>query len=398
MEKQVSLQKNECVEAPVTKRKANFELLRLIAMLMVVALHYLGKGLLLPEFSDGFPTGNQCLAYLIESFSIVSVDAFVLLSGYFLVKAEFKCERVLQLVAQVLFYSLLVPTVLLAAGVLKLDNLNFYDLINNVFPVQTEHYWFATHYIFLYLFTPILNRAIRAMNQKQLRIAVLILIMTFSVPKSILPVVLPFDKSGYDVIWFICVYMLAAYIRLYGISFYKNKKVSIFMYVICAVGVFLWNMVIGIFYLYTGKFVDQIGEVLQYNHILNLLAAVSFFYIFIHSEIRNHKWSRLICSLSPYAFGVYLLHEQLQIRYLWPTWLQVHETGKTIWFLPHFLLTIIGIFVLGLAIDCIRAKIFAGIGAYFKDTRIEKLFQSIDNQLRIGENQEQENQEQEKQE
>ena len=388
MEKQVSLQKNECVEAPVTKRKANFELLRLIAMLMVVALHYLGKGLLLPEFSDGFPTGNQCLAYLIESFSIVSVDAFVLLSGYFLVKAEFKCERVLQLVAQVLFYSLLVPAVLLAAGVLKLDNLNFYDLINNVFPVQTEHYWFATHYIFLYLFTPILNRAIRAMNQKQLRIAVLILIMTFSVPKSILPVVLPFDKSGYDVIWFICVYMLAAYIRLYGISFYKNKKVSIFMYVICAVGVFLWNMVIGIFYLYTGKFVDQIGEVLQYNHILNLLAAVSFFYIFLHSEIRNIKWSKIICNVSPYAFGVYLLHEQIQVRYLWPTWLQVHETGATMWFLPHFLLTIIGIFVLGLGIDFIRTKIFAGIGAYFKGGRVENAFRTIDKQLKIGKNQE----------
>lgn len=381
MEKQKEMQMNPIV--PTTKRKANFELLRLIAMLMVVALHYMGKGLLLPEFTEGMPTGNQYIAYLLEAFSIVAVNAFVLLSGYFLVDAEFKCKRVIQLVGQVLFYALLVPLVLLSMGIIHIGDLNLYDFINTIFPIQTEHYWFATHYIFLYLFTPILNRAIKAMNQKQLQLVVTILVLAFSIPKSLLPVVLPFDHSGYDVIWFICVYMIAAYIRLYGISFYKNKKYSAAAYIICAIGIFMWNMGIGMSYVYTGKFVDQIGEALQYNHILNLVAAISFFYIFLHTEIRNGAISAFVCKISPYAFGVYLLHEQIQLRYLWPTWLHIHEVGETIWFLPHFVITIVVIFVMGLMIDFIRSKLFTGIGGLFKGGKIDKICKTIDEQLTI---------------
>ena len=39
-----------------SKRLANVELLRIIAMLMVVMLHYLGKGGLLPTITTGMGT------------------------------------------------------------------------------------------------------------------------------------------------------------------------------------------------------------------------------------------------------------------------------------------------------------------------------------------------------
>lgn len=32
------------------------------------------------------------------------------------------------------------------------------------------------------------------------------------------------DNQGYDVIWYLCVFLVAAYIRLYGIPFYRTKK------------------------------------------------------------------------------------------------------------------------------------------------------------------------------
>ena len=72
-------------EVLTKKRNANFELLRIIAMLMIVVLHYNSHSgaLLIP----GEPaTGVQIFATLMESFCITGVNVYVFLSGYFLWK------------------------------------------------------------------------------------------------------------------------------------------------------------------------------------------------------------------------------------------------------------------------------------------------------------------------
>ena len=57
------------------------ELLRIIAMMMVVGLHYLNFGGIL--WSDAIV--NRRIAWGVESFLFVAVNCYVLISGYFLV-------------------------------------------------------------------------------------------------------------------------------------------------------------------------------------------------------------------------------------------------------------------------------------------------------------------------
>ena len=84
-------------------RQAGIELLRCIAMLMVITLHYLDKGgVLIPLSQKQSPAGYA--AWLLEAFCIVAVNVYVLISGYFLVEAGFRVKRILLLAAQVLFY------------------------------------------------------------------------------------------------------------------------------------------------------------------------------------------------------------------------------------------------------------------------------------------------------
>ena len=78
------------------KRMANIELLRILAMLMVVSLHYLAKGKLLPEMT-GTLSGQGYLAWFLEALSICAVDVYVLISGYFLVETGFRCSRLIRL-------------------------------------------------------------------------------------------------------------------------------------------------------------------------------------------------------------------------------------------------------------------------------------------------------------
>ena len=54
------------------ERMANLELLRCVAMMMVVVLHYLGKGDLLGDLTEGQLGSMGTAAWLLESFCIVA--------------------------------------------------------------------------------------------------------------------------------------------------------------------------------------------------------------------------------------------------------------------------------------------------------------------------------------
>ena len=147
------------------KRQANFELMRIAAMLMIISLHYLVKGgaaVSFPFSAKENPVG--VLAWLIEAFCIVAVNCYVLLSGYFLKEAGWKPGRVWSLLCQVLFYSLLIPVFLLMTGVVPAGALGVYDWLGFAFPFGTEHYWFATAYLVMYLFAPFLTAGLDKMK------------------------------------------------------------------------------------------------------------------------------------------------------------------------------------------------------------------------------------------
>ena len=329
-------------------RETNFDLLRIISMFMVVSLHYLSKGGVLLSFVEPF-NGNTYLAYFIEMLSAPAVNLFVLLSGYFLVKTSFKIEKMVSLIGQVLFYTLGISFVLVVTGILP--EYGFYDFVNDVLPVQMEHYWFITAYLLLFAFTPLLNKALLSMNEKQVRAVILLLLVLFSLPKTILPINITIDHKGYDLIWFICVYLIAGYIRLFGISFLENRKRLAILLSVTVFSGFLLTLAYGICYRYTGKLEDQILEVFQYNHLINLAVAVFIFYWFKNIEIKNKILQHWVPKISPYVLGVYLLHEQLGVRYLWPKWMQVENYASGPWFVIHYIFTICIIFGAGVLID-----------------------------------------------
>ena len=64
------------------KREANFELLRIIAMFMIITLHYLYKGGLLTEYVE-IGKIDEMLYWLLECICAISVNVFVLITGYF---------------------------------------------------------------------------------------------------------------------------------------------------------------------------------------------------------------------------------------------------------------------------------------------------------------------------
>lgn len=364
------------------KRMANIELLRMLAMVMVTMLHYLDKGGVLPKLT-GSLTINGYLAWILELLSIVAVDVYMLISGFFLVESGFKMKRLLSLLCQVLFYSLLIPVVLIVLGILDPGTLTIYQVLYYVLPTEMVHYWFISAYVTMYLFSPLLRIAVKRMKKGQLRVLIVLLLCYLSINKSIFPVQLGMDNLGYDGIWFMCVYLIAAYMRLYGIEELRKWKLSLktvgFLgYLASCSGMMLITLIIRLLYQRTGKFEQFITVVCGYNHILTLAAAVCLFIGFYHLEIKDGKLSGLILRIAPYTLGVYLLQEHWEVRYLWPAWIGATDAGNPVLFVIRCILSVLLVFVIGILVDMARGALFGLAGRILSGTKLAKLVCKVD--------------------
>lgn len=339
------------------KRQANFEMLRVLAMAMIVAMHYMLKGGIAVPMSGNGSVVNHA-AWLIEAFCIVAANCYVLISGYFLVEAEWKLKKLIVLVAQVFFYSMLIPVICMLFGIGNVAEWSVYEWIFAILPLQMDHYWFATSYVLLFMLVPILAPGIRQLSQKQLQVTIGILLFYYCVIKSISPILLSTDNYGYDLGWFICLFLIAGYIRLYGIPFFEGKAKSCVIYTVCSLGIFGISAAAGWICRQTGALKYYMDMPYCYNYFLTLTGAVALFYVFKQMEIKEGKTAGFICRIAPYTFGVYLLHENLAVRELWPEWLGVGSVRDSLLFIPQMLIAVVIVFVFGILVDLVRKKIF----------------------------------------
>ncbi|MCM1122523.1 MAG: acyltransferase [Eubacterium sp.] len=344
-----------------SKRQANFELLRIVAMLMIIVLHYLNKSNLLLLYTQEHMAVNYVM-HLIIAFCIVAVNCYVLLSGYFLVESAWKPGRVVSLVAQILFYSLLIPVVLICAGVVSAGDLTVYDWLGFVLPIETEHYWFATAYLIMYVFAPLVAAGAKAVEKKTLQIVIGILLLFFSVGKSLVPATFATDHYGYDYGWFLCLFLIAAYIRLHGCPKLEKRKNAWILYIGMSLGIFLLAEVSGILAEVLHPFAYYMDMPTTYNHILCLLASIGLFMAFKDMKSWEGKAADLFRRLAPYTFGVYLLHEHVLIRNQWIKWLRVDEVWGSWMFIPHMIVCVLIVYAAGTVVDYGRALIFRGVG------------------------------------
>lgn len=352
------------------KRQLNYELLRVMAMLMIVCLHYLSKGGLLgdPARADMNATGYA--AWLVEALCLVAVNVYVLISGYFGVDARehlsggskitFRgvLKRPVKIWKQVFFYSMLFGCGALITGVQEFD---IYQFFTYCFPLVTEHYWFATCYVVLCLVMPFLNVGISYLEQRETGYLLAGLLLFFSISKTVIPMQLPWDKSGYDVLWFMVLYLTGAYLKRYGIRLVRTRARAVALYLGSAAAVFASFFVIRMIYLKTGRLGAMIHYGYTYNFLFCYTGAVGLFLAFQAykaKEGRLERFRKPIGLLSGASFGVYLIHEHINIRYAWPRWLHCGEqTGNSVVvFLCHMLVSVVCVYLVCTVIEWIRQK------------------------------------------
>lgn len=133
-------------------RLSNIELLRLLSMFMVLVLHADYAALGVPAAADLSSSPAETTArVLLEQLSLVAVNVFVLISGWFGVRLTVRSLGTL--LFQVLFYAVLIAAVVAATlGIPAAQRPTAWLTL-----VPGYHHWFIRSYIGLMLLSPVLN-------------------------------------------------------------------------------------------------------------------------------------------------------------------------------------------------------------------------------------------------
>lgn len=280
---------NSC--ASTNKRNSSIELLRIICMMMVLCLHYNKDILLVYDFH--MLAFNRVLLCGIEALSIVAVNCFVLITGYYSTRnTKIKWRKIVDLVFLTSSYG---GGIYLIGCVVNAEAFTVKEFIKCLVPYFFDRVWFINCYIVLLLFSPFLNKLLRDLTIKSFRLLLALMLFFFSLWPTFLPYPLSNDR-GYGIISFVLLYCIGFYLRQHSRMREKAGVWYIIAYVFSAIPTFLR------FYWW--------GNGLEYNSIFIIISSVLFFCFFL-----EHYWySGLVNNISKSVYAVLIIHTHHSIR------------------------------------------------------------------------------------
>lgn len=329
-------------------RASGIELLRILAALMVIVLHYFNGGI-------GGATNHirGTLGVFISkgflSVSFCAVDLFVMISAYYLFNTQNrKCSKIISL----FFEAAIMRTAIYLINVFAFQSNDFSitDLLSCAICIG----YYLIFYSIIYITSPLINKALSSMSENSMKRAVITLFIIFSV-LSFLPDLLN-DKNvlniawlgnstitnagsfeGYTIINFFLCYVVGAYLN--KIKTVKTSKAFLILllntFIILAWSYFDWK------------------SAFTYNNPLVIIEAALFIMLFRNFQFK----SKMINELAKAAFTCYLIHSFF-FRFIY---IQFHASLSWYTMTLHVIATIISIYFVCYAVYKIYSYSFGKI-------------------------------------
>lgn len=290
------------------------------------------------EISTSFD--SALLRSLSESFSIICVNSFVLISGWYGIRV--KIERSLELLFQVLFISIVLYFILRVIGLTEVMNMNEWL---KVLLFKHNGYWFVRAYIILYLFAPVLNSFALNVDKGQFKL--------FLIAFYIIQTVYGFYHyggwyaGGYSPLSFLGLYLLARYMHIYSYKYMRfNKYIDLSIYSIVSIIIALCSLAFT-YYLNKGATL-----LFLYSSPFVILSSIYFFLFFSKLSFRSERVNWVAAS----CFAVYLVHNSPFVfrPYYIDVIKQWYETESRFLFLQYTSGLIIVYFIFSVLFDKVR--------------------------------------------
>lgn len=327
-------------ESSITSRNLNFEFLRIISMLFIVAHHYSLYSH--NEITDPFHFSNLFLDFL-KVGGKYGVILFILITGYFSIDKKYERKRVLKTILHTEFYSYLFFFIM----ILLKQEIHFQELRYSLFPILFSSYWFISTYVILYLLIPYINILVDKITKRDFKVLLIILSSFIVIFPSALGVCFPIG----NVLIFIYIYLLGAYLKIYRDSFTKKKSFYLFFSIFFYLGSYITIIVLKGLSLKIPFLYGMEYFYISLNSIFFYPSAISLFLFFSKIEI-DSSWKKTILSFSQTTLGVYLIHENYFVRiYLWTTLLKINPIENNVFFVLSSIGTILMVYLTCSCID-----------------------------------------------
>jgi len=321
-------------------RESNLELLRIIAILLVLVVHADFQSLGTPTREEiaTIPVSSS-LRFAIQSLSDVCVNIFIFISGWFGIKPRVK--RFCEFIFQIWFMKIALHFIFLILGREEQWNFSLSFVINTFFYGN----WFILSYIVLYIISPMLNVFAENVSRHQFRI----LLVSFFAIQTLFGFIqdTKFFDYGYSPLTFVGLYLLARYVRLYPNRWTsKSKLFDAGGYIIMS-GI---TTLCAIAYTYLTGNTDRLFY--AYSSPMIIIAAFYFFLFFTKINLR----SRIVNWIASSAFAAFLLHIDnifFMPYYLGPIARWFHGESTTMFFV-NTTVRIVSVFIIAILIDKIR--------------------------------------------
>lgn len=276
--------------------------------------------------------------HFVESLSIVCVDVFVLISGWFGIR--FSMDRLKEFVFQILFFSLggFAFFMLTSSHPLTIFN------IKNLFLFNSGDYWFIKAYLILYLLSPALNSFVSSATKRQFQLMLGSYLLFMFVYGWLEPASIQFTMNGTTALSFIGLYLIGRYVRQYP-PIFKNRNTYLFLYI----GLSLLLALISCVMMNYGLRVSLSSRLYNYGNPLVILSSVSLLLYFSRLKFHNN----IVNVIAASSLAVYLFHCN---EYVFPYYRMLMKSlisGSNYGFILA-LFAILGIFILSVLIDRVR--------------------------------------------
>ena len=330
------------------ERNSSFELLRIIAIIMIILDHYSFHG-----GWDSFTCSNFSLNVFLLQIMVFGGNLgcyiFMIITGYFMIHGKVNYKKILKLMLEMAFYSI---AIFLIFKFIKNRNFSKTEIVQN-FLFLIYGNWFLVNYIILSFFIPFLNKFFLRLEKEEFKKLLITTIIVYSIVPSICYYlgVGTWKFSYFD--FMLVSYMLGSYIGLYGINRFEKKKYCI--KTILVVSAIILLLIISFdalaIKLNKDKFLAWATVANYQTSILLILFAISIFYIFKNITLK----SNIINFIASSTLGIYLIHDNYLIRHwIWREFFPNNQYLYSNLLILHCIAKVIGIFVVCIIIDKLR--------------------------------------------
>ena len=273
-------------------RDANMDLMRIVAMLLVMVYHSNYYNLALEEGTSSEYTSLQLCGYaMMKCISMVCVNLFILISGWYGIQPNAK--KLSALTFQIWFFSGLTYIILCLCYADLTFSVNIF-----VHLLLFGGYWFIPAYLLLYICSPVLNTFVQhAAPQKMLYVIIFYFLFQFYygwLERGI------YFNHGCSPLVFFGLYLTARYIKLHAPQLTRIKTTHLALcYALLLIGTTLLCTFL------TLRHQQEYAEMLMQNSSpFNTALSITLLLIFSRIRIRNRHINRIGIS----CFAVFLLH------------------------------------------------------------------------------------------